>query len=77
MKRRLLGKVTISSLCLLCSTATFADDEPVAKASVYDGSGIKETAQLKVSKGVRLSCDSNGKLVVKVAGTTTTWQNFQ
>lgn len=67
MKQKLLGGF-LTSMGMLCSMALHADDESVAKASVSNASGIKETAQFKLAKGVRMTYDSDGKLVMKLAG---------
>lgn len=67
-KQRFFGGIMLPSLGLLCSMTSYADDDTVTKASVSDASGITETAQFSLSKGVRVSYDSNGKLVMKQAG---------
>lgn len=53
-------------LALLCPLMAYADGEVGVKATVREGTTVKEKAVFKLSKTPRISFDSEGKLVMKL-----------
>lgn len=59
-------------LALLCPLIAYADGEQGVKASVYEGTIVKETAMFKLSKPLHVTFDSDGKLVMTLGDSNKT-----
>lgn len=58
-------------LAVLCPLVTYADGDVGIKATVCEGTTVRESAQFRLSKTPRISFDSDGKLVMKLGDSNT------
>lgn len=71
MNGKMLHRLRPLFLAALCPLMAYADGEVGVKASVQEGSAVKETAMFMLSKTPRISFDSDGKLVMKLGDSST------
>lgn len=58
-------------LAVLCPMMAYADDDVGVKATVREGTTVRESAQFRLSKSPRISFDSDGKVVIKLGDSNT------